>query len=91
MLNIIDIRKAAAFAKKHKCMLGVDNTFASPYLQNPLELGADIVMHSATKYLGGHSDVIMGALVVNDEEIAKQLYFISKFIGSHFVGQWTHF
>jgi len=82
MLNIIDIRKAAAFAKKHKCMLGVDNTFASPYLQNPLELGADIVMHSATKYLGGHSDVIMGALVVNDEEIAKQLYFIQNSSGA---------
>ena len=90
MLNIIDIRKAAAFAKKHKCMLGVDNTFASPYLQNPLELGADIVMHSATKYLGGHSDVIMGALVVNDEEIAKQLYFIQNH-REPFVGQWTHF
>ena len=82
MLNIIDIRKAAAFAMKHKCMLGVDNTFASPYLQNPLELGADIVMHSATKYLGGHSDVIMGALVVNDEEIAKQLYFIQNSSGA---------
>ena len=70
MLNIIDIKKASSFAKKHNCMLGVDNTFASPYLQNPLDMGADIVMHSATKYLGGHSDVVMGALIINDDEIA---------------------
>jgi len=82
MLNIIDIKKASAFAKKHNCILGIDNTFASPYLQNPLDMGADIVMHSATKYLGGHSDVIMGALVVNDDDIAEQLYFIQNSSGA---------
>ena len=82
MLNIIDIKKASSFAKKHNCMLGVDNTFASPYLQNPLDMGADIVMHSATKYLGGHSDVVMGALIVNDDEIAEQLYFIQNSSGA---------
>jgi cystathionine gamma-lyase len=82
MLNIIDIKKASAFAKKHHCTLGIDNTFASPYLQNPLDMGADIVMHSATKYLGGHSDVIMGALVVNDDELAEQLYFIQNSSGA---------
>ena len=82
MLNIIDIKKASAFAKKHHCTLGIDNTFASPYLQNPLDIGADIVMHSATKYLGGHSDVIMGALVVNDDELAEQLYFIQNSSGA---------
>ncbi len=63
-------------------MLGVDNTFASPYLQNPLDLGADIVMHSATKYLGGHSDVVMGALVVKDKELADKLYFIQNASGA---------
>lgn len=82
MLNIIDIEKAATFAKKHNCLLGVDNTFASPYLQNPLDSGADIVMHSATKYLGGHSDVVMGALVVNNDELAQQLYFIQNSSGA---------
>ena len=82
MLNIVDIKKASSFAKKHNCMLGVDNTFASPYLQNPLDMGADIVMHSATKYLGGHSDVVMGALIVNDDEIAGQLYFIQNSSGA---------
>ena len=82
MLNIIDIKKASAFAKKHHFILGIDNTFASPYLQNPLDMGADIVMHSATKYLGGHSDVIMGALVVNDDELAEQLYFIQNSSGA---------
>ena len=64
MMNIIDIEAAAKIAKKHGVLLGVDNTFATPYLQQPLDLGADLVMHSATKYLGGHSDVVMGALVV---------------------------
>lgn len=63
-------------------MLAVDNTFATPYLQQPLALGADIVMHSATKYLGGHSDVVMGALVVKDSEIADQLYFIQNASGA---------
>ncbi len=82
MLNIIDIRKAASIAKKHSILLGVDNTFATPYLQQPLALGADIVMHSATKYLGGHSDVVMGALVVKDEVLAERLYFIQNASGA---------
>ncbi len=82
MLNIIDIEAASVFAKKHNCLLGVDNTFASPYLQNPLEMGADIVMHSATKYLGGHSDVVMGALIVNDDQLAENLYFIQNSSGA---------
>ena len=64
MLNIIDIKAVAAVAKKHNLLLTVDNTFATPYLQRPLDLGADIVMHSATKYIGGHSDLVMGALIV---------------------------
>ena len=67
MMNIVDVAGAAAIAKKHGIMLGVDNTFASPALQNPIDLGADIVMHSVTKYLGGHSDVVMGALAMNDK------------------------
>lgn len=82
MMNIIDIEAVSKVAKKHNVLLGVDNTFASPYLQQPLSLGADIVLHSATKYLGGHSDVVMGALVVNDEELAKQLYFIQNASGA---------
>jgi cystathionine beta-lyase len=82
MMNVIDIKKAAQIAKKHKILLAVDNTFATPYLQRPLELGADIVMHSATKYLGGHSDVVMGALVVNDDELAEKLYFIQNASGA---------
>lgn len=82
MLNIIDIRACAAIAKKHGVLLAVDNTFASPYLQQPLNLGADIVMHSATKYLGGHSDVVMGALVVKDHELAEKLYFIQNASGA---------
>ncbi|PVW14097.1 trans-sulfuration enzyme family protein [Marixanthomonas spongiae] len=81
MMNIIDIQKAAAVAKKHNVLLAVDNTFATPYLQRPLDLGADIVMHSATKYLGGHSDVVLGALAVKDEQLAKKLYFIQKASG----------
>jgi cystathionine beta-lyase/cystathionine gamma-synthase len=82
MMNIIDIRAAAAIAKKHGVLLAADNTFATPYLQQPLDLGADIVMHSATKYLGGHSDVVMGALVVKDEALAKKLYFIQNASGA---------
>ena len=82
MMNVIDIKAVAAISKKHQLLLAVDNTFATPYLQQPLELGADIVMHSATKYLGGHSDVIMGALVVNDKEIADKLYFIQNASGA---------
>lgn len=76
MMNIIDIEEVAKIAKKYKCLLGVDNTFASPYLQNPLDLGADIVMHSITKYLGGHSDVVMGALICNNKELAEKINFI---------------
>ncbi len=82
MLNIIDISAVAAISKKHSVLFAVDNTFATPYLQRPLDLGADIVMHSATKYLGGHSDVIMGALIVNDQTIANQLYFVQNASGA---------
>jgi cystathionine beta-lyase/cystathionine gamma-synthase len=82
LMNITDIAALAALAKQHKIMLCVDNTFATPYLQNPLDLGADIVMHSATKYLGGHSDVIQGCLMMNDEELKEQLYFIQKSTGA---------
>jgi cystathionine beta-lyase len=82
MLNIIDIQAVAEIAKQNGILLGVDNTFATPYLQNPIDLGADIVMHSATKYLGGHSDVVMGALVVNDEELAKEMYRIQNSSGA---------
>ncbi|MCL6218005.1 cystathionine gamma-synthase [Zunongwangia pacifica] len=81
MMNIIDIEAAAKIAKKHQILLAVDNTFATPYLQQPLDLGADIVMHSATKYLGGHSDVVMGGLVVKDKELADKLYFIQNASG----------
>lgn len=73
MMNIIDIRAVGSVARKHDILVGVDNTFATPYLQNPLDLGADLVMHSVTKYLGGHSDVVMGALVVNDDNLASEL------------------
>ncbi len=82
LMNICDIAAIAAIAKEHKVLLCVDNTFASPYLQNPLDLGADIVMHSVTKYLGGHSDVIQGCLVMNDKELREQLYFIQKSCGA---------
>lgn len=82
MLNIIDIAALARVAKEHNILLGVDNTFATPYLQQPLDLGADIVMHSATKYLGGHSDVVMGALVVKDDALAERLYFIQNASGA---------
>ncbi len=82
MMNIIDIELVASVAKKHNILLAVDNTFATPYLQQPLDLGADIVMHSATKYLGGHSDVVMGALVIKDKELADRLYFIQKASGA---------
>ncbi|SFB73233.1 cystathionine gamma-lyase [Zunongwangia mangrovi] len=81
MMNIIDIEAAAKIAKKHNVLLAVDNTFATPYLQQPLDLGADIVMHSATKYLGGHSDVVMGSLVVKDKALADKLYFIQNASG----------
>jgi cystathionine beta-lyase len=82
MMNIIDIEAMASIAKKAGALLCVDNTFATPYLQNPLDLGADIVMHSVTKYLGGHSDVVMGALVCNDEELAKEMYRIQNSTGA---------
>ncbi|SIS39886.1 cystathionine gamma-lyase [Zobellia uliginosa] len=82
MMNIIDIKAVAAVAKKHNVLLAVDNTFATPYLQTPLDLGADVVMHSATKYLGGHSDVVAGALVVKNKELADQLYFIQNASGA---------
>jgi cystathionine gamma-lyase len=82
LMRIIDIAACVALAKKKRCLVAVDNTFASPYLQNPLDLGADIVMHSVTKYLGGHSDVIMGALVVNDEKLHQELAFIANSCGA---------
>lgn len=82
LMNICDIEAIAVIAKKHNVLLCVDNTFASPYLQNPLDLGADIVMHSVTKYLGGHSDVIQGCLVMNDKELREKLYFIQKSCGA---------
>lgn len=82
MMNIIDIKAVSKIAKRNNILLAVDNTFATPYLQQPLELGADIVMHSATKYLGGHSDVVMGALVVNDKDLADRLYFIQNASGA---------
>ena len=82
MMNIIDLKRVSEIAKSHNLLFGVDNTFATPYLQQPLQHGADIVMHSATKYLGGHSDVVMGALVVNDPELAEQLYFLQNASGA---------
>jgi cystathionine beta-lyase len=82
MMNIIDVEATAKIAKEAGVMLAVDNTFATPYLQNPLDQGADIVMHSATKYLGGHSDIVMGALVCNDEAIAKEMYRIQNSSGA---------
>lgn len=82
LMSIPDIRKCVAFAKEHKLLLGVDNTFASPALCRPLEMGADIVMHSATKYLGGHSDCLVGALITADPELHKRLYFVQNACGS---------
>ncbi|MFN3841381.1 MAG: cystathionine gamma-synthase [Cyclobacteriaceae bacterium] len=82
LMNVIDIKACAAIAKTKSIRVAVDNTFASPYLQNPLDLGADIVMHSVTKYLSGHSDVIMGALVTNDEKLYQELAFIQNSCGA---------
>lgn len=82
MMQIVDIEAIAEISKKHDVLLAVDNTFATPYLQRPLDMGADIVMHSATKYLGGHSDVVMGALVVKEKELAERLYFIQNASGA---------
>jgi cystathionine beta-lyase len=82
LMNIVDIAAVTDLAKQHNILVCVDNTFASPYLQNPLDLGADIVMHSSTKYLGGHSDVIQGCLVMNDKALRDELYFIQKSCGA---------
>jgi cystathionine beta-lyase len=82
MMNVIDIKAMATVAQRYKVLLAVDNTFATPYLQQPLDLGADIVMHSVTKYLAGHSDLVMGALVVKDKDLADQLYFIQNASGA---------
>lgn len=82
LMNICDIEAICAIAHEHKVLVCVDNTFASPHLQNPLNLGADLVMHSVTKYLGGHSDVIQGALVMNDSELREKLYFLQKSCGA---------
>lgn len=75
LMKLADIAEIAKITKKHKVLFAVDNTFATPYLQKPLDLGADIVMHSATKYLGGHSDVLAGALIVKDKELSDKLHF----------------
>jgi cystathionine gamma-lyase len=82
LLNIIDIKAVHLIAKRHGILFAVDNTFATPYLQQPLDLGADMVMHSITKYIGGHSDVVLGGLVVKDEVLAKKLYFIQNASGA---------
>ena len=82
MLNIIDIKALSIIAKKNKLTLVVDNTFATPFLQRPLDLGADIVMHSLTKYMGGHSDVVMGAAICKDDAIAEKLFFIQNSCGA---------
>lgn len=82
LMRIIDIEAVAALTKSKQILLAVDNTFATPYHQNPLDLGADIVMHSVTKYLGGHSDLLMGGLIVNDESLAKQIYAIQNNCGA---------
>jgi len=82
LMNVVDISAVTSIVKGKHIIVCVDNTFASPYLQNPLDFGADIVMHSATKYLGGHSDVIHGCLMMNDQELRDQLYFIQKSCGA---------
>jgi cystathionine gamma-synthase len=82
LLNVVDIRKAADAAHAVGALLVVDNTFATPYLQQPLDLGADVVLHSTTKYLGGHSDVIGGFLATNDDAIAERLFFLQKSLGA---------
>lgn len=82
LLRIVDIEEAAKIAKKAGALSVVDNTFATPFLQKPLSLGGDIVVHSATKYIGGHSDVILGAAITNDDAIAERLYFIQKSTGA---------
>ena len=82
MLNVFDIESASKVAKEHELILVVDNTFATPYLQRPLDLGADVVMHSGTKYLGGHSDVVLGLLATKNEAIAEKIYFIQNASGA---------
>ncbi|MEJ6583185.1 MAG: PLP-dependent aspartate aminotransferase family protein [Crocinitomicaceae bacterium] len=82
-MQIADIQELSAIAKKHNIIMVADNTFASPYLQNPLDLGADIVMHSVTKYIGGHSDVVMGALITNSDDLHEKLYFILNTSGAN--------
>ncbi|WP_461052296.1 cystathionine gamma-synthase [Spirosoma arcticum] len=82
LLRLVDVEAIAAITKPNGIQLVVDNTFASPYLQNPLELGADMVLHSVTKYLGGHSDTVMGAIILNDDEIAQRLTFIQNACGA---------
>ncbi len=82
MMNIIDLAMCGQIAKQHKLLLAVDNTFASPYLQTPLDLGADIVMHSVTKYIGGHSDLLMGATCTNDDSLQERLAFIANSCGA---------
>ncbi len=82
MMTITDLRAVAGLAKEHKVIMVVDNTFASPYFQRPLELGADIVVHSATKYLGGHSDLVHGIVATNNAELAEQLQFIQNSVGA---------
>ena len=82
MMNILDLKAISGIAKSKNLSLAVDNTFATPYLQQPLDLGADLVMHSATKYLGGHSDLVLGCIMLNDDELARQLYFIQNAAGA---------
>ncbi|MBK8501447.1 MAG: PLP-dependent transferase [Saprospiraceae bacterium] len=82
MLSILDIKYICSVAKKHKIITCVDNTFATPFLQNPIDLGADLVHHSATKYLAGHSDVILGAVISHDKELAQRLHFIQNASGA---------
>jgi len=81
-MQVVDIKAVAKIVKAHNLLMVVDNTFASPYLQNPIDLGADLVMHSVTKYIGGHSDVVMGALMMNDEDLYKKLWFIYNSCGA---------
>ncbi len=82
MMNIVDIEAVQNVVKGKEIILAVDNTFSSPYLQNPLDLGADVVMHSITKFIGGHSDVVMGALICKDDDLAEKLYFIQNSSGA---------
>ncbi|MFS0671877.1 bifunctional cystathionine gamma-lyase/homocysteine desulfhydrase [Ornithinibacillus sp. 179-J 7C1 HS] len=82
LLKITDIKKMASIAKKHNLLLIVDNTFATPYWQQPLEMGADIVLHSATKYIGGHSDVVAGLVAVSSKELAERIHFLQNSVGA---------